>query len=204
MSLPPNSLTTDMWSWLFKYQLGELRRAYRGAREASERERAAIEKKWNEFEVSVAAGMAQFVEEDEEGNVIVDWGDQAGEALSEIDAVQRIYREAFLIALYHFWERELLKRMKQSRYSDEQAFAFLKSKGLSPDEPNLKALRLATNVAKHSKGPSADQLHMLRPELFDTKEMAKWKHKPGHEYLRISDNVLDAFFEAVRKSGPGK
>jgi hypothetical protein len=40
MSLPPNSLATDMWRWLFIYQSDELRRAYRGAREASDRVRA--------------------------------------------------------------------------------------------------------------------------------------------------------------------
>lgn len=204
MNPPSNLGTFGMWSWLFRYRLGELRLAYRGAREASDLELNELEKKWNDLESRVKAGTAQLVEEDEDGNVVIDWGEQAGEAFSEVEGVQRIYREAFLISLYHFWERELLKTMKKAQYNDQEAFAFLKNMGLTPDEPNLTALRLAANVAKHSGGRSADDLHKVRPDLFDTTEMAKWNDKPGHEYLVITDQVLDTFFEAVRKSGPGK
>lgn len=193
-----------MWGWLFRYQLGEVHRAYRAAREASDVELKELEKKWKELESRVDAGTAQLVEEDEDGNVVIDWGEQAGEAFSEIEGVQRIYREAFLISLYHFWERELLKMMKKTHYTDQDTFAFLKNRGLSPDELNLTALRLAANVAKHSGGKSADDLYKVRPDLFDTAEMAKWNDKPGHEYLLITDQVLETFFEAVRKSGPGK
>jgi hypothetical protein len=81
-------------------------------------------------------------------------------------------------------------------------FAFLKAKGLIPDEPMLTALRLTANVAKHSAGDSADRLHRLRPDLFDTAEMAKWSHPPSYEYLRITDQVLTDFFDAVKNSGP--
>ncbi|MHC2435292.1 hypothetical protein [Bradyrhizobium sp. USDA 4451] len=204
MDIFSKSYGTGMWGWLFRYQLGELRRAYRAAREASDVELKELEKKWEELESRVDAGTAQLVEQDEEGNVVIDWGEQAGEAFSEIEGVQRIYREAFLISLYHFWERELLKVMKKTQYKDQDTFAFLKNRGLSPDEPSLTALRLAANVAKHSGGKSADDLYKVRPDLFDTKEMAKWNDKPGHEYLLITDQVLDTFFEAVRKSGPGK
>jgi hypothetical protein len=204
MNLPTNVTASKVWSWLFRHQLGELRRAYQAAHQASELERRAIENKWNELQERVDAGAAQLVEEDEYGNVVIDWGEQAGEELSAIEGVERIYREAFLISLYHFWERELLKRTKKKRYSDQEVFSFLSDSGCSPDELNLTALRLSANVAKHSEGTSADQLHKLRPDLFDTKEMAKWSDEPGHEYLLITDDVLEMFFEAVRKSGPAK
>jgi hypothetical protein len=204
MNLPTSVTATKVWSLLFKHQLGELRRAYQAAHQASELERREIENKWNELQARFDAGTAQLVEEDEYGNVVIDWGEQAGEELSAIEGVERIYREAFLISLYHFWERELLKRMRKKRYSDQEVFAFLSDSGCSPDELNLTALRLSANVAKHSEGTSADQLHKLRPDLFDTKEMAKWNDEPGHEYLLITDDVLEMFFEAVRKSGPPK
>ncbi|OKO83550.1 hypothetical protein [Bradyrhizobium sp. NAS96.2] len=90
-----------------------------------------------------------------------------------MDGVQRIYRQAFLISLYHLWERELLNMMPKKDYKDEDVFEFLKNKGFSPDEANLAALRLAANVAKHSGGTSADQLYQLRPDLFDTPEITK-------------------------------
>lgn len=205
MNLPTEVTKTNIWSWLFRHQLGELRRAYQAARQASELERQALEKNWNELQERVDAGTARLVEEDEDGNVVIDWGEQAGEELSAIEGIERIYREAFLISLYHFWEREVLKRMKKKkRYADQEVFAFLRDSGCSPDEAKLAALRLSANVAKHSGGTSADQLHKLRPELFDTREMAKWNDKPGHEYLLITHDVLEMFFEALRESGPRK
>jgi len=134
MNLSTNVTKTNIWSWLFRHQLGELRRAYQAARQASELERREIEKKWNELQERVDAGTARFVEEDEDGNVVIDWREQVGEELSGIEGIERIYREAFLISLYHFWERELLKQMKKKRYSDQEVFAFLRDGGCSPDE----------------------------------------------------------------------
>ena len=198
------NVSLAMWSVLFRYKLGELRRAYLAARESSQKERAAIEKRWQELEAAVAAGTAAFTEEDEDGYVVVDWGEQAGEALSENEGMQRVYREAFLISLFHFWERELLRRMKKEDVKDNQAFAFLKAKGLAPAESKLTALRLAANVAKHSEGKSAEKLFKIRPDLFDVEAMKNWNSKPGHEHLLITDEALDDFFDAVRMSGPGK
>src|SRR6185312_14533717 len=129
MDQPANATQTSLWGWLFEHQLSELRRAYQAARQASELERREIETKWNELQERVEAGSARLVEEDENGNMTVDWGEQAGEELSAIEGIQRIYREAFLISLYHFWERELLKRMKKTHCTDQEFFAFLKKRG---------------------------------------------------------------------------
>jgi hypothetical protein len=32
--------------------------------------------------------------------------------------------------------------------------------------------------------------------------MMKWKEAPSHEHLKITNDALDAFFEAVKRSGP--
>ena len=201
MMLPPKILSTDIWSWRFRFQLDEIKRAYQAAREASDRELKRIEKEWEQLEADVAAGRASITMEDEDGQVVYDRGDHVGEMLSDIEGALRIYREAFTIALHHFWERQLIVRMKLKRYKEADAFEYLRSIGIEP-APELTALRLATNVAKHSEGPSAEQLYSMRPDLFDAAEMAKWQEPPGHEHLKITDEVLDAFFEAVRKSGP--
>ena len=92
--------------------------------------------------------------------------------------------------------------MKRSNYDEQKAFAFLRGKGMQPDEPILTILRLTANVAKHSGGSSAQQLHRLRPDLFDNAEMARWSDPPSYEYLRITDQILNVFFDAVRRSGP--
>lgn len=191
-----------MGSCLFRYALDELRRAYEAAREASDRDRKRLDRQWEELEREVAAGRASFIEEDEEGRVVYDRGEHAGEMIAEIGGVLRIVREAFTISLHHFWERELTKKMHTTEYQESKAFDFLKSKQIKPNEIGLKTLRLAANVSKHSEGKSAEQLYKLRPELFDSTAMAKFNDPPAYEYLRITDQVIDEFFEIVRISGP--
>jgi hypothetical protein len=122
--------------------------------------------------------------------------------MSETDTVLGRVREAFAISLHHLLERQLNGRMKVNKYDEKKVFSFLKAKGLTPDEPMLTVLRLTANVAKHSAGNSANKLYALRPDVFDTAEMAKWSHPPSYEYLRITDQVLTDFFAAVKKSGP--
>jgi len=193
---------TSIWAYLFDYGLEELWRAYEGAREAPDRDRARIDRQWEELEREVAAGRANFVEEDEDGRVVYDRGEHAGEMMAEVEGVLRVVREAFTISLHHFWERELTAKMQVIRYEESKAFAFLKSKGINPNEAGLRTLRLAANVAKHSEGDSANQLHKLRPDLFDIEAMTRRNDPPGYEYLRITDQVLNEFFDAVQASGP--
>jgi hypothetical protein len=201
MTLQLRTPATSIWAHLFRYGVDELRRAYEAAREASDRSRTRLNREWEQLEAEVAAGRDSFFEEDEEGRVIYDRGEHAGEMAAEIEGVLRIVREAFMISLHHFWERELTAKMKVS-CNGAEAFAFLKSMGSNPNEAALMALQLATNVAKHSEGRSAEKLYKLRPELFDTGAMARSKDPPGYEYLRVTDQILDEFFEAVRTSGP--
>ena len=192
----------SIWARLFQYDLEAFRRAYEAAREASDRSRTQLERNWAELERDVAAGRKSFIEEDEEGRLIYDRGEHAGEMEAEIEGVLRIVREAFTISLHHFWERELTVRMRTARYKEAKAIEFLKGKGINPNEAGLTVLRLAANVAKHSEGNSANQLHDLRPDLFDVRQMSQYGDPPGYEYLRISDAILDEFFATVQTSGP--
>src|SRR4051794_8302588 len=114
----PTRLSTSFWGWRFKFQLDEIRRAYKAAREASDRERERIEYDWQLLEAEVAAGRASLIEESKDGRFVYDRGEHAGEMLSDIEGVLKIYREAFTIALHHFWERQLTERMKVKHYNE--------------------------------------------------------------------------------------
>jgi hypothetical protein len=202
MTLTLNLRTQAFSSWRFNFHFDQLRLAYKAAREASDRERGRLEAEWSSLEAEVAAGRASFTEEDEDGQVIYDRGEHMGEMFSEAEGALAIVREAFTISLHHFWERQVKDLMKVSEYNEAKAINFLKHSGITPDEPSLKALRLTANVAKHSGGGSAERLYNMRPDLFDAAEMRTYDRSPSHEYLRITDKVVDEFFEAVRRSGP--
>jgi hypothetical protein len=54
-------------------------------------------------------------QEDEDGQVIWDAGDDAHEKMHEIEMVLGLVREAFTISLHHLLERQVNKRMKRSK-----------------------------------------------------------------------------------------
>ncbi|KTT74847.1 hypothetical protein [Sphingomonas sanguinis] len=186
----------------FKIRLRELEAAYRAARAQAERDQKQVLDDWRALEEAVARGEASFVDTDEEGQVLYDRGEHAGELMEEVKVVLDLIRQAFTISLHHLWERELNRLMKVKYYKEANSFAYLKGEGAAVDESKLTDLRHTANVAKHSGGSSANKLHKRRPDLFDTAEMAKWSDPPSYEYLRISDQAFDEFFEAVRQSGP--
>jgi hypothetical protein len=197
---PP--LRHRVWSARFRLRIDELQSAYRAARAQADADRARVLSEWADVEEAERRGEASIVDVDEEGNVLHDRGERVGELLHEVEVVLDLVRQAFTISLHHLWERELVRTMGVPSYREAAAFAHLRAQGASPDEPRLTALRLAANVAKHSGGPSARQLHQLRPDLFDLAEMARWGDPPSFDHLRISDEVLEEFFAAVRSSGP--
>lgn len=199
-SLPKRA--QSMWGWMLRLRIDQLQNAYKAARAAPDADREDIERRWKKLESDVAAGRSSFIEEDEDGQVIYDHGDAIGEDIAGVEETLRIVREAFTISLHHLWERELNKRLKTKHYDEPKVFTYLKADGLHPDEAKLTALRLACNVAKHSAGNSADDLYLIRPDLFDIAEMRKHGEPPSQEHLRISDHTLTEFFAAVRASGP--
>lgn len=187
--------------WMFREDLRQLQDAYRASRSNPDSRLHRARQEWAKLEEDVAAGVASFTEEDEDGQVIYDKGDHFGELAAEIGRVQQLVREAFAISLYHFWEREA-GRLLGKEYKPKSSPTELEQIGLRPDFAGLERLRLVSNVAKHSAGNSADQLYQTHPEMFDTKRMTEFETGPDYESLILADADIEAFFAVVQKSGP--
>ncbi|WP_179038906.1 hypothetical protein [Rhizobium leguminosarum] len=195
------TLKLSLWAWLFRQSMDELEEAYASARSAADSTRERLNREWEEFKREVDEGHAKLYEENDDGQVVYDHGDEMWNRDQQAEGVLKLVREAFVISLHHFWEREINRRSKRTRYEKKKAFKFLEEAGLQLEKESLTALRLAANVAKHSEGGSADDLYLLRPDLFDAKAI-KEGEKPGFSTLIITDEVAARFFEAVRRSGP--
>ena len=190
------------WGWTFRFGLDDIRRSYGSVLDANKREVRKVERDWNAHKRRVDAGEASSGEYDEDGQLVFDYGEHVGELLWELDSTASLVREAFTIILHHFWEREVKKRSK-ARYVQPAAVEWLKARGLTPDEHNLNVLRLTVNALKHDDQSQAEALFAAESSLFDTDKMAQYGVAvPEREYLSISEQALDGFFEAVRRSGP--
>ncbi|MGO8255572.1 hypothetical protein ACC792_31995 [Rhizobium ruizarguesonis] len=184
--------------WLFQAKLGDLRRAYAAARRSCDHDRARLEQQWAAFKAEVDAGAAVLYEEDEDGQVIYDYGEHFGDTNAEIESALSLVRQAFVISLHHLWEREINKYMKTKKYEPKKAYRALEAEGLIVERDELERLRLTCNVAKHSEGGSADDLFATNSKMFKLDDA---DDKPAYDNLIVTDADLESFFACVEKSG---
>ncbi|HZF94230.1 MAG TPA: hypothetical protein VEZ20_05075 [Allosphingosinicella sp.] len=193
-------LTFNALGWMFEHGVDRLRRAYEESCRtfylASEQAHAD----WTEHQRLVAAGAADTIERDEYGNVEWDYGDHIGAIISEADSGLGLVTEAFTMALHHYWEKQLRRMMKAERYVEREAFDWLTANGLVPRQSELTELRLAANCIKHDDG----HLARKRPDLFDLADVVPGMKTGWHAALKLQPRHLEAFFVAVRESGPQK
>jgi len=123
-------------------------------------------------------------------------------------------KEAFVISLYHLWERfvgVVMRANPQSaqaagknkmpaRFEHDAGVNMLIAAGFPVDKQALNLLRLTANVAKHSSGKSAQDLYDVKPDWFDARAVASLGI--GFDSLIITDDRVDEFFEAVECSIP--
>lgn len=120
--------------------------------------------------------------------------EQAGEQDSQAKRGAPLVRHAFLIALFHLWERHCNASLVTSGYSSTSVNAMLESKGHHDLCLPIKHLQLAANCAKHGPGNSGSRLYKECPELFPAATSAE---KANEKTLLISDDTLRRFFQAI-------
>lgn len=172
------------------------------SRQASDAEVDSINQAAAAYSAKVEAGEASWSQEDEEGNIIYDYGEHLGEQMFDAEQVLVLIRNAFVITLHHFVEQRIGSRLPKKEYKQDKAVALLKDSGWSPREDSLNQLRLAANCAKHSEGASASTLYALRPDMFDKDMVDGWKAPPAYDTLKLTDAHVMEFFAAVKASVP--
>jgi hypothetical protein len=117
------------------------------------------------------------------------------------DVALQVIRQSFAIALYHHWERSVMRWMGLKNYDYEKAYAWLKEQGM-PVEEGIEDLRILMRVVKHEK--ANDELLTRRADLYNSK-LPDFVPRllPAYEgqFLHISDDAMTGFFTAVRGSG---
>lgn len=202
MQVSKKQIIGQIRRWQFKTGLEELENAYKAARSAPEQDKDNLEKKWQQLEADIKSGTQSLTEEDDDGQVVFDWGDHFYEAQSQIDATLSIVREAFCISLNHFWERQIKIIASIEKYDEEKVLKFLLDAKVNPDEENLRTLRQVSNLIKHDNLDAARPLYKRRPDLFDKSKSLSNPYKPSYDDLRINDPLMVDLFSAVSKSYP--
>lgn len=195
-------LPGQAWAWRFHFGVREVERAYKASRQASDEEVATINAAASAYQDKVEAGEASWSQEDEDGQIVYDYGESLGEQMYDSEQVLALIRNAFVITLHHLVEQRIGVCLPNKKYDQAKAFSWLQGFGWTPKEDLLNQLRLAANCAKHSEGKAADQLYAARPDMFDADLVQRWGAAPSYESLKLTDNHVAEFFEAVKSSVP--
>jgi hypothetical protein len=121
--------------------------------------------------------------------------DEAGEMEERATRGAHIVRKAFLIALFHHWERHCNKCLGWEKYGHPRKW--LESHGHADCVVSIRELQKAANCAKHGPGNSCKELYRMRPDLFPR---VKSPSEAKESLLVIDRATLDAFFSTVRKA----
>lgn len=180
-------------AWLFLRALDDIIAAYRAAAKAHSGRSDEIE-----FEVRRRLGIGPtdpFPDrnDDDEDDPVGRLYDEAGELEEQADRGSHLVRKAFLIALFHHWERHCNAELKRPKYSLPKSW--LGKRGKSEFAKGILELERAANCAKHGPGHSCRDLFRTTPSLFPK---AKDETKANERTLIIDDATLDRFFEIVR------
>lgn len=153
-------------NWLFKRDLEDIRAAYDAAA-------ISLVGKAEEIEADARKQLGMSPEDpwperddDDEFDAVGRLYDEAGENEEKFSRAEHIVRKAFLISLFHLWERYCNHRMKKRDYEPELVARWLFQTGRGHLAKELNHLRLTANCAKHGPGDSCEILQPLRPDLF--------------------------------------
>lgn len=120
--------------------------------------------------------------------------DHAGDLDEQRRRGAPMIRKAFLIALFHAWERYLNDRLKREQYDHLLARKTLIRDGHAESWSLVRDLQLAANCAKHGPGTACADLYSKRPDFFPR---APTVEKASERTLVISPEALDTFFATI-------
>lgn len=195
------------WGWRFNYAVECLGKAYQSARVVALGEQDDLRVRFDRYRAEIDEGMPPGMDEDDWERSNDAHESHLSDLYQEEETTLRLVTEAFIIALWHLWERQITASMYRDRedgvrytYSHDATMGWLKRNGLAPQPRALRELKFLAETLKHSEGSSAEELFRLRRDLFDVH--LDTADEAGYEWVRVDHATFDHFFDAVRSSGP--
>lgn len=168
-AISADELRAAVGSWNFHKHLDRLETAYNAACARPMEMVAEAQRRAKQL----TADWAQYDDMDfDERESLTDYADGLDDGMSDGITSLSLVREAFIISLFHFWEKQIRDLGgaavcdKEGRYHHDRAMGHCKTLGFRVVAKELAILKYAAEVAKYSFGPSAKKLLTQRPGCF--------------------------------------
>ncbi len=137
-----------------------------------------------------------------DADAIADYDEEAYTIIYNAHSVASLLQEAFLISLFHFWERQanFWLGTPGDTYDHEETMVWLRTNGCTPDDATIKKLSLAANYLKHGSGKSSVKLRAIDASFFNPPKIPSMGSSTHH--AQTTPEMLQMMFEVVRRSGP--
>jgi len=188
------ALSFDLRHFEFDHGVQLLKQGFEAARDALLNEIERIKADARAYEEELANGGA-WIGEMEDGHKLWDQSDLY-EAKTD-DAHRALYevRRAFVIALYHHWERSAIGWLGRNDATHEELERYCADSGFGP-APNLGAVRYLANHLKHKPGSNSRWFNKLR------KEYPSFLPHVQTSPLALSDTDFETVATVILASGP--
>jgi hypothetical protein len=155
----------------------------------------------SDYNAKVLAGDQSGIERDEDGQVLWDEADVLVHRSLQAEDALNTLRKAFVIVLYHHWERSVREWVKSKNGKHDALVTAAAAIG-QPTDPLLDDLRLLVNTLKHDNERWAEPLHKKRADLFKPEFKITQTDPDWYNEIEVSGTALLDFFSAVSASGP--
>lgn len=178
----------------FEHGLRMLEMGYRAARDALEAEIERIKVEAIAYEESLANG-GEWIGEYEDGRILWEQSQAYEAQVDDVGHASLEVRKAFVIALYHHWERSATG-WKGGYASHDELADYCAGEGYGPST-DLGAVRCLANYLKHGPNSSKDWLGRLR------RDYPSFLTQAPTFIFGLSEDDLYKIAATILASGPG-
>lgn len=194
------ALNFNMLGFSYQQGIGYLEDGFVTSTAALAERRAQLDRDLQAYEALVEAG-GERIGEWEDGHRVWEQDQLIGLRIDDAEESVMDLRKAYVLALYHHWERAARRWTRISVWSSHDKLAAA-TRGLGyPIDRRLEAVRDLVNTLKHNSAERATQLFASWPDVLK----ANPAERPGLDWysmVSLDDRHVREACEIVRRSGP--
>lgn len=154
-----------------------------------------------EYAARLDGGGSPEEERDEDGHILWDQGTILAMKLEDADETAMELRKAFVLAMYHHWERSA-RRWTGKPHGNHKALAAAIGALGQPLDQRLDAVRVLVNLLKHDNPTTGAELRAAWPSTFAAHVQAGIDPSSWYEAVELTDSQVDEVYGIVIASGP--
>lgn len=198
------ALTFNMQGYAFQEGIRVLIAAHETTADALHEELQRAKENALAYQEEVESGEREWIgERDEDGNIIWDQEQVHDMEIESKVEGQAAVRKAFILALYHHWERSARTWTGSDKRDHDKLVAAVEAEG-TPTHPRLGAVRDLANLLKHDNDKWGDAVLQSWPGVFPYGFAKASGRTNWYDAVRLSDTQLVDAFNIVAGSGPSE